>query len=366
MKKLVFVVVFVLVLFFIPNAALAADIPLAAGGDLAAAVAGASSGDRIILEAGTYNLTSQLVIDKDISIVGAGESSTEIQIDWNSPSTAAADQGAIYVTAGNTLDISNLTLDGSGNTVFAGIYSDGNVNASNMVVSNIFWNTGSYYGFGMRLMGGTNNVTLVEMSNIYRVGCYVGNSTTYISYFTYHGKGDGDWLDYGIEVERGGTAYIDNAYIENCTGVASVDGSGSGGILATTFFNPGTTAHITNSEFVNNSVDIFVGYQTTDTTVVTISDSILSLGQKIQVSNPALAVDARNNYWGTNDMAAVIADLGNVNIDVDPIETRAASTQATNPQTGYKTNLFVYFLTAAVLLMGSIFAVITIRKKSNT
>ncbi len=69
-----------------------------------------------------------------------------------------------------------------------------------------------------------------------------GSSAT-ITGDTYTGKGDGDWLDYGIEVGAGGSATITGNTITGATGVASADGSTSAGIEITTYYGAGHQRH---------------------------------------------------------------------------------------------------------------------------
>ncbi len=110
-------------------------------------------------------------------------------------------------------------------------------------------------------------------TNIERIGMYanglLGPTNAVFLQNTYTGKGDGDWLDYGIEVERGAQVTIQGNTITNCTGIAASDGSGSAAILVTTFFGPGTTANLIDNTITNNTVGIAVGYDASDTAVVT-------------------------------------------------------------------------------------------------
>ena len=137
---------------------------------------------------------------------------------------------------------------------------------------------------------------------------------------------------------------INNVRITDCRGVAASDGSQSAAIMATDYFGPGTAADITNSTFRRNSSDLFVGYLSTDASVVTITSSRLGLGQQIIVSNPNLIVDARGNNWGTNDIAVVRADLANPNILVDPLAL------VSNPQTGQRVNWALWAAIAAACM----------------
>jgi len=126
-----------------------------------------------------------------------------------------------------------------------------------------------YAGRGIATYDANMVIDGVTLSNIGRIGIYVGSGVTnaVISNNMYTGKGVGNWLDYGIEVERGGIATITGNNVSNNKGVAN-DGSTSAGILATTYFNPGTTATIIGNDIKDNTVGIAVGYDAADTTTV--------------------------------------------------------------------------------------------------
>ena len=113
---------------------------------------------------------------------------------------------------------------------------------------------------------------------------------------TYTGKGDGDWLDYGIELEQGANAEIMNNTITNCTGVAS-DGSTSAGVLMTTYFGPGTTGNIHDNVFQDNSTGIAVGYDEFDTSSCTATDNTFS-GNDFAITSTNPVVSAEGNWYG--------------------------------------------------------------------
>ena len=83
-------------------------------------------------------------------------------------------------------------------------------------------------------------VTNSTFENIGRIGILVKGdaSTATITGNTYTGKGDGDWLDYGIEFGAGGTGTVTGNTITGATGVASTDSSTSAGIQVTNALDP--------------------------------------------------------------------------------------------------------------------------------
>ncbi|MCE5329164.1 DUF4214 domain-containing protein, partial [bacterium] len=104
-------------------------------------------------------------------------------------------------------------------------------------------------------------------------------------------------MDYGVEVGGGGNANISNNTISNCSGVASVDGSTSAGILVTTYYDSGTSATITGNTISNSTTGIAVGYDGSDTSTVTANqNNITGNTYGIESTNPT--VDAINNWWG--------------------------------------------------------------------
>ncbi|MEQ8787091.1 MAG: hypothetical protein RIC55_12360, partial [Pirellulaceae bacterium] len=95
----------------------------------------------------------------------------------------------------------------------------------------------------------------------------------------YTGKGDGDFLDYGVEI-GGGAANIQvlGNMISDNRGVASSDGSVSAGVLISTFFAPGSSAFFQDNTFTDNSNGLFIGFGATDTSAAQISSGNQFLG----------------------------------------------------------------------------------------
>jgi parallel beta-helix repeat protein len=267
---------------------------------IVAAVGAAVSGDTVQVCPGTYTEIGQIVISTNLSMVGAGASTTIIKPAGDTGSSGDA-RGWFLVNDGITFDLSGVTLDGTGRNVYQGIRHKGAGTISDCVFSNIKYP--GYMGVGMAVMGpsGMNvDVTDCTFTEMGRIGViYFGAGVTgTFSGNTYTGKGDGDWLDYAVEVGGGANATITNNTISGDTGVASSDGSTSAGILVTTYYGSGTQATITGNTISSCTEGIAVGYDASDTSVVTAHSNNLT-GNVTGINSTAPAVDAEDNWWGS-------------------------------------------------------------------
>jgi len=95
-----------------------------------------SSGSTINLMAGTYTNSAQVVIGKDIAMVGAGSGSTTINKSFDTGASGDA-RGWFLVDAGFDFDLSGVTMDGSGKLVFQGIRNKGEGSVDDVVFTNI-------------------------------------------------------------------------------------------------------------------------------------------------------------------------------------------------------------------------------------
>jgi hypothetical protein len=230
--------------------------------------------------------------------------------------------------------LSEVTLDGTDLTetpriIRHAIQSRGELTVEDCIIKNIKTNN-IYYGRGIVLLAGTSNtIARCEFSDIQRIGIHVRGHVeltdpiAYIEDCTYVGKGDGDWLDYGIEFGGGGSGTVDGCDISACTGVASVDGSTSAGIYATDYWGTGTVATVENSILTGNSDGICVGYVSTDATVLTAHCNDISGNTVYGIRNVGtVEVDAENNWWGDASGPSVqgpgTGDAVSTNVDYDP------------------------------------------------
>jgi hypothetical protein len=287
-----------------------------------AAVTAASSGDTIIVAAGTYYEAGQIDIDKNLAIVGAGKDATIIKPNHDTTVAGYAPSDAwIYVPSVVTFALSGVTLDGTDHltgtprTIHHAIQSRGELTVEDCIIKNIKANH-IYLGRGIVLLAGTSNtIARCEFRDIQRIGILVrGNveSTDPIAYIedcTYTGKGSGDWLDYGIEFGGGGSGTVDGCDISACTGVAyddstsaggvAYDDSTSAGIYATDYFGTGTVVTVENSILTGNTDGIAVGYLDTDATVLTAHYNNINGNTGYGISNVGtVEVNAENNWWG--------------------------------------------------------------------
>jgi len=230
------------------------------------AVSAANPGDEIQVAAGEYVEVGQIVIDKDLTIIGDNNETTIIKPIQNI-------ENWFLVEAGNTFDLSHVTLDGEGKNIRAAIRTHGSGSIENCIIKNIAQST--YLGWGIALTWSTPDqdwtISQNVFENIERVGILVdghSNSAT-ITGNTFIGNGDGDWVGYGVEVGDGAYATINGNTITDYRGVAESDGSTSAAILVTSFFGPDPEALITGNTIENNTTGVYVGYEEDDTSDVT-------------------------------------------------------------------------------------------------
>ena len=255
------------------------------------AIDAAVAGDTVDVAAGTYTHTAQIVLDKDLTIIGEDKETTIIE-----PSSGFTDSYLFRINDGE-VDLSNLTFDGK-NSLYGGVRytTPGTGTLSNNIFKNIAYS--SYLGFGV--VAYADNVTASNnaFTNIGRVGIWVGGSNAVLTGNTYTGKGAIDCLDYGIEVGMGGVATITGNTITDCLGVASSDGSTSAAILVTTYYGTGTEATITGNTLTGNTGGIAVGYDDSDTSTVVAHYNNISGNTDYGIDTTAPSVDATANWWG--------------------------------------------------------------------
>jgi len=173
-------------------------------------------------------------------------------------------------------------------------------------------------------------------TNMERIGmmCF-GVDKCYFENNVYIGKGNGDWLDYGIEIGGGGIATITGNDISGCTGVASVDGSVSGGILVTTYYGEGTSAEIQGNVLHDNTEGIGIGYGSGDSSTVAVNgnNEIYNNDYGIITSEStsiSLTVN-HNNIYDNSNMGLDVTNGPSVNAEDNWWGSTTGPTHSSNP-----------------------------------
>jgi uncharacterized repeat protein (TIGR01451 family) len=248
----------------------------------------------------------QTTIDKSVTL--QGETGSEVVRMTEDTGSSGDDRAWFLVDPGVDLTVRDLTFDGNGFLVWQAFRHQGSGSFSDCAFIDIrFQPSTSYAGTAIAAFGdGPVDVTGCTFEQIGRQGVFyfgTGVSGSTAQGNTYTGKGDGDFLDYGIEVGAGAMVTIlDNTITDN-RGVASLDGSNSAGILVSTFFGPGTAATITSNDLLDNAFGIATGPLTSDTSVIDATCNRLVGNTDAGISNASatVTVDAENNWWGCNE-----------------------------------------------------------------
>ncbi|MBN3034668.1 MAG: right-handed parallel beta-helix repeat-containing protein, partial [Bacteroidales bacterium] len=273
-------------------------------GTIKSAVLDANSGDVIDVAAGTIVENGQIVIDKNLTIGGAGMGATIVRTDQNTGSGGDA-RGWWLVNTGITFHLSDMTLDGTGYLVYQGIRHMGTGTIDQVEFTHIKYNESgpTYGGVAVAAFGSgiaDVDITNCDFSEIGRVGVlYFGTGITGSDFIgnTYAGKGPGNWLDYALDISAGAVVNVQNNIISGNRGVAASDGSTSGAVMVTTLYGAGTTSTILNNEITDNSTAILVGYDGTDVSTVTAHMNRI-FGNDWGVYSTTQTVDATDNWWG--------------------------------------------------------------------
>ncbi len=269
--------------------------------DLQMAIDSASAGDQLRIQ---QDLSiGNITIDKDLGIGGlTGEETLRATTPTGSSGDA---RGWFLVETGVNLHFHDLIVDGNGFSIDQGFRHKGTGSFEKVEFTDIqFEPSGpSYRGTAIAIGGSRVDVRDCTFENIGRVGVlYFGSSITGAIFErnTFIGKGDGDFLDYGLEVNAGASvAAWSNTFIA-CRGVASTDGSTSAGILATTFSGPGTVVLARENTIMANAIGVAIGFDSSDTTAADLSFNRI-VGNQDGVQNLASAgVAAQRNWWGCN------------------------------------------------------------------
>ena len=303
------------------------------------AINAADANDTIFIQDGTYTDDAQVLVDKDLTILGEGKTTTILTKDFDT-ATSGDGRGWWLVDTGVTLDLSQVGFDGTGHLTWQAIRHKGDGGTiDNVAFDHIKYQaSGSpYAGTAVAFFpagGGNLDVTNSMFSDIGRIGVqYFGAGVTgTFQANMYTGKGTGDWLDYAVEAGAGAVVDILNNDISDNLGTAVSDGSTSAGVLATTYFGGGTEAHLSGNTIDNNLTGVAVGYDNADTSVVTIDGDTITnntdsgvfvIGGSVTIENDTVLSGNGTGITVSDGGEATIIDnddsiTGNtVGIDVD-------------------------------------------------
>lgn len=279
-----------------------------------------NTGATVNVSDGNFVEGDQIVVDKEVDVIGQGQGVTILNPGFDTGSSGNA-RGWWLVESTGDLDISGMTFDGGGNLVYQAFRHLGVGSFDDVEFTEIKFNESgpNYQGVGIAAFGGVGavDVTNSMFSEIGRIGVlYFGAGTTgTFQGNTYVGKGTGDWLDYALDISAGAVIDVIGNDISGNQGVASSDGSTSAGILVSTFFAPGTTANLSGNEVYDNSTGVFVGFNNADTSTVTLSgdnihdnvgDGVFVIGASVTVSGDTLLTDNGGAGVEINDQATGI------------------------------------------------------------
>ncbi|MBS1124550.1 MAG: hypothetical protein H6Q90_6778, partial [Deltaproteobacteria bacterium] len=272
---------------------------------------------------------SIVTVHKSVTIQGGGGGGGAI-ITPLANTGSSGDARAWFLVTASGVTFQNLTFDGTGKAIFQVLRFNA---PGGFVDSCAFLHIRYSQYLGMGIVS-YHNLTIddCDFNDIERLGIILfgsGVTTSTVGGCTYTGKGDGDWIDYGVELGGGAIASLSNNTISNCTGVALSDGSNSAGVLITDYYGPGTTGTLGNNFITGNTIGVAIGYLATDMSVVVAFENDLS-GNDFGTSttNVAHVADCSANWWGSIDPATVAASAGG-GIDYTPWLHVGTDTNAT-------------------------------------
>ncbi len=270
--------------------------------DLQMAIDSASAGDQLRIQ---QDLSiGSITFDRDLVIGGlTGEETLRATA---STGSSGDTRGWFLIEAGVDLHFHDLIIDGNSFSIDQGFRHKGTGSFEKVEFTDIqFEPSGpSYRGTAIAIGGSRVDIRDCTFDNIGRVGVLYFGSAISGAIFernTFVGKGDGDFLDYGLEVNAGASvAAWSNSFVA-CRGVASTDGSTSAGILATTFFGLGTVVLARENTIIANAIGVAIGFDNSDTTAADLSFNRIVDNQDGVQNLASAGVAAQRNWWGCND-----------------------------------------------------------------
>ncbi len=291
--------------------------------DLQSAIDAASPGDTLQVQVAEH-FEGQVLVDKSLSL--EGQSGTEVVKMSVDTGPSGDDRAWFLVDPGVDLQVRNLTFDGDGHLIWQAFRHRGSGRFENCAFQDIQFNAAGpdFAGTAIVAFGGDVEVVDCQFRDIGRVGMLAFGTGLTASMFTgntYLGKGDGPHLDYGLEVGAGANVTASGNHIHGNTGVAP-DSSTSAGVLATTFFGPGTSLVVERNDLGENLFSLTVGFDGSDSSAVSATLNRLASNTTAAISHlSTVPLPAEQNWWGCNDgpgAAACDGITGSGTVTFDP------------------------------------------------
>ncbi len=296
-------------------------------------------GDVIEVQVADFTEPGFVTVTKSLTIQGQGKTATVVRCNVNTTTAGHGVDAAIWISgsAGKTITIKDMKLDATGKDVKYAVVLRSSGEIENVAFNKIKHSASSpYLGIAVQVLDGNVDINGCTFTEIGRIGVHYRNgviasatiSGTYDNN-TYTGKGDGDWLDYALDISGGTTVTVSNSTVTNNTGVALSDGSTSAGVMATTYFpyglNVPNAVTITGNTLTENTVGIAVGYDENDVSVVTVRNNKIYGNTDYGIESTGPVVDAIENWWGyesgpLNDPKNLCGDGNEVSANVDFIQ----------------------------------------------
>ncbi|MFQ5751468.1 MAG: hypothetical protein ACE5HI_05675, partial [bacterium] len=243
------------------------------------AINAATAGDTLNIAAGNFWNKPQILIDKNLTMIGSGKNSTTIRADASTVNDTDS-KGWFLVNSGVTLDVTDISFDGAGYEIYQAFRLNGHGSFTNVGFNEIKVNLDGppdYEGIAIMARGdGPVNVTNCTFTEIGRVGArYTGSAVngSVFSNNTYTGKGEGTFLDYAVEIRGGASVQVANSTISGNLGTTTSDSSA--GVLVSTTDGLGTIANISGSEIFDCTSAIHVGSSSSDGSFVVVTQDTL-------------------------------------------------------------------------------------------
>jgi len=244
------------------------------------------------------------------------------------------------VNTGVVLELSNLALDGNGFLIWQALRHRGSGTILQTAFRNISFNPSGpeYQGTAVVAFGGRVDIARCTFENIGRVGVLYFRPGVNGALFLenrYIRKGDGDFLDYGVEVGAGAQITVKGNVLEACRGLTRF-GDISAAVLASTVFGAGTEVFSTQNDYLVNANGIVVGTEDVlDTSTVTANADSFNANTDYGLNTTGPTVFAENCWWG--DVSGPLAttnpngrgDAVTDNVVFTPFETGATDLSLT-------------------------------------